>query len=350
MSEDAIGRWTKRPPDSTWGDFGPDDQLGRLNLLDEKAVLLGMREVQVGKAFCLSLPLDYPGGNAVNPKRFPPVLQPTSHSDKSPYYNLVWKKYHPGFVDVSSDDSVLLHTQYSTQWDSFAHAGALFDADGDGVEEIVYYNGWRAGQDIRGPDDPKDRSCCGGSVQAARLGIETMAETCVQGRGVLIDLHAHWGTERRSVGFKDLEAVMATDGVVVEKGDILLIHTGWSQMILDMRKQPDAKKLHTSCAVLDSSDRTLLDWISEIGIAAIAADNFAVEDAHQVKPEGYVGPRLPLHNHCLFKLGVPLGELWYLTELANWLRRNGRSRCLITAPPLRLTGAVGSPVTPVATV
>ena len=31
------------------------------------------------------------------------------------------------------------------------------------------------------------------------------------------------------------------------------------------------------------------------------------------------GPALPLHEHCLFKLGILLGELWYLTELAAWL-------------------------------
>ena len=45
-----------------------------------------------------------------------------------------------------------------------------------------------------------------------------------------------------------------------------------------------------------------------------------------------------------------LGELWHLTRLADWLRANNRSRFLLTAPPLRLPGAVGSPVTPVATV
>jgi hypothetical protein len=59
---------------------------------------------------------------------------------------------------------------------------------------------------------------------------------------------------------------------------------------------------------------------------------------------------LPLHEHCLFKLGIHLGELWHLTPLAQWLRSHGRSSFLLTAPPLRLPGAVGSPTTPVATV
>jgi len=59
---------------------------------------------------------------------------------------------------------------------------------------------------------------------------------------------------------------------------------------------------------------------------------------------------LPIHHLCLFRLGVPLGEMWYLHELATWLREHNRSRFLLTAPPLRLPGAVGSPLTPVATV
>ena len=40
---------------------------------------------------------------------------------------------------------------------------------------------------------------------------------------------------------------------------------------------------------------------------------------------------LPLHHHCLFKLGVYLGEMSYSSELAEWLRDNKRSRFLLTA-------------------
>src|SRR5207244_13453786 len=70
-------RWKKRPEGSTWGDFGPDDQPGRLNLLTPKKVKQGVAEVKEGLNFCLSLPLDYPGGNVLNPRRHPPVLRPT---------------------------------------------------------------------------------------------------------------------------------------------------------------------------------------------------------------------------------------------------------------------------------
>ena len=70
-------RWTRRPAGSTWGDFGADDERGRLNLLTSEKVLQGIAEVKVGKTFCLSLPLDYPGGAILSPRRHPPVLQPT---------------------------------------------------------------------------------------------------------------------------------------------------------------------------------------------------------------------------------------------------------------------------------
>jgi len=63
----ASPRWKQRPEGSTWGDFGPDDQLGRLNLLTPEKVKQGIAEVREGLSFCLSLPLDYPGGNALNP-------------------------------------------------------------------------------------------------------------------------------------------------------------------------------------------------------------------------------------------------------------------------------------------
>ena len=150
-------RWKQRPPGSTWGDWGDDDELGRINLVTPDKVLEGVREVEAGISFCLSLPLDYPGGTALNQRRHPPVLAPTEDMDGNPgtFYNIHMSEMDeygdPRYVDVWADDVVTLSLQYSTQWDSLAHVGAEFDADGDGVEEPVYYNGYRAGTDLVGP-------------------------------------------------------------------------------------------------------------------------------------------------------------------------------------------------------
>ncbi len=334
-------RWKQRPTPSTWGDWGPDDQLGRLNLIGPEQVRKGIAEVKTGRTFCLSLPLDYPGGNVLNKVRKPPELRPVIRNEQA-YYNYRWNQVNPELNDLGCDDSVLLYTQYSTQWDSLAHRGSMFDVDGNGQPQPVYYNGFRADEDIRTNDD--------GTVSAVALGIQNMAMHGVQGRAVLVDLFSHFGeTPRKEVGYDDLMRVMEQDQVILEPGDILSLWTGLDQMILRMQGQPD-ESLNTSCAVLDGRDDRLLDWIVTSGVAAIAADNLAVEAVGRPLPADHRGTSLPLHELCLFKLGVPLGELWHLAELAQWLKAHGRSRFLLTAPPLRLTGAVGSPVTPIATV
>src|SRR5208282_4379753 len=49
---DNTLRWPHRPAGSTWGDFGPDDQLGRLNLVTPRRVRVAVSEVQEGGTFC----------------------------------------------------------------------------------------------------------------------------------------------------------------------------------------------------------------------------------------------------------------------------------------------------------
>jgi kynurenine formamidase len=349
-----ITRWKHRPPGSNWGDFGPDDQRGRLNFLTPEKVRQAAAEIREGRVFCLSLPLDLPGGNILNPRRFPPVLRPTIRNGRV-NFNYQLAQDDPHATDVLCDDAVILHTQYSTQWDGLSHVGQLFDADGDGVPEPVYYNGFRAGEDIIGPTDAADAGAIGNvparATSAAKaLGIEHMASTGVQGRGVMIDLHAHVERKRVSIGYERLMRIMDADRVEVEKGDMVCFHTGFGEMCVEMNGTPDAFALENNCAVLDGADTALLNWITDSGLAVLIADNYAVEEHPATKHHHGSSAIVPLHEHCLFKLGIHLGELWYLTELAEWLRKNKRSRFFLTAPPLRLPGAVGSPVTPVATV
>ena len=203
-------RWVNRPEGSTWGDWGPDDQRGRMNLVTPEKRLAAAREVTEGLAFCLSMPLDMPGGNAVNPKRLPPRFGPVFHPPGAEdfYYNYDWNAIQDGNMDVTSDECVTIHSQYSTQWDSFAHVGSRFDADGDGEAERVYYNGYRAGEHIKPPDDPD-------GMGARALGVENMAMSGMQGRGVLVDFERHFGRARTAVDYDMLMEVFAKDGVTV---------------------------------------------------------------------------------------------------------------------------------------
>ena len=293
-------RWKQRPPGSNWGDWGEDDELGRINLLTREKVRQGLAEATEGIAFSLSLPLDYPGGSAMNQRRYPPILKPTEDlaHNQDVFYNVIAREQiAPIFNDVWSDDPVSL---------SFAR----------------------------------------------RLGLEHMAAHGVQGRGVLIDLERHLGREHQPVDFATLSDIMRRDDVVVEPGDMVLLHTGFATQILEWGKQPDPVKIHDMAPYLDAHDDAILQWITDSQLSALVADNYAVEGVVIDRPADLPVPHslLPIHNLCLFKLGIPLGELWYLDELAMWLHEQGRSRFLLTAPPLRLPGTQGSPLTPVATV
>lgn len=217
------------------------------------------------------------------------------------------------------DDYVVLYTQYSTQWDSFAHVGGMFDANGDGKPEPLYYNGFKAGTDVVGPADDTSVDPQLGDSYAFALGIERMAERCVQGRGVMVDLHAPFGRQHRPVGYDDLMRSMDEDKITIESGDMLVLHTGFDEIVLEMNKTPDAHTLHNSCPGLDGRDGRLLRWISEVGISVIVADNIGVE--YEPNPTSHTPyARAPLHEYCLFKNGIHLGELWLLSPLAAWLR------------------------------
>jgi hypothetical protein len=343
-------RWKSKPPGSNWGEFGPDDQRGRMNLVTREKVLQGIAEVKEGLTFCCSLPLDYPGGNVLNPRRNPPRIAATLRAGKQNFcYPLADE--NPELTDVVSDDLVLLTLQYSTQWDSFAHVGSRFDADGDGKREIVFYNGFRAGEHVVPSGGKASEAWDKFEGTAARkLGIENLAEHGAQGRGVMIDLHHHFQRQRKAVGYDELMRVLEKDKVAVERGDMVCLYTGFADVILELRKKPDPNLLHNTCSGLDGRDEKLLQWVSDSGLACLLADNYAVEIIPSGLSKPGPGPLMPLHEHCLFKNGIHLGEMWYFTELARWLREHRRSRFLLTAPPLRLPGAVGSPATPIATV
>ena len=109
---------------------------------------------------------------------------------------------------------------------------------------------------------------------------------------------------------------MAADDVVVEPGDMLLLHTGFATEILAMNRDPDPVKIHTMCTYLDARDESLLEWIADSQISALVADNYAVEGLLGKDRDPSRHSFLPIHHLCLFKLGVPLGEMWYLHELA----------------------------------
>jgi hypothetical protein len=183
---------------------------------------------------------------------------------------------------------------------------------------------------------------------ALALGLEQLAESCVQGRGVLVDLRSSGAGPLAAVGYDGLMRAMEAQGASAEDGDFLCIYTGYADLLLrDGAAVSDAEL--GACPGLDGKDRALLDWIDRSGIAAICADNSMVEKIDGMNRCAGTA-MMPLHEHCLVRLGIHLGEFWWFAGLAAALAERGRTQFLLTAPPLNLPGAVGSPVTPVGTI
>jgi kynurenine formamidase len=90
---------------------------------------------------------------------------------------------------------------------------------------------------------------------------------------------------------------------------------------------------------------TTAGWLHRTEIAAIATDTWGFE----VRPNEFDAPAFqPLHQVVIPNIGLTVGEMWNLEELADECARLGRYEVLLSAAPLPITGAVGSPINPVA--
>jgi hypothetical protein len=197
-----------------------------MNWVTKEKVLQGVKEVKEGLTFVLSLPLDYPGGNCLNPRRHPPRLAATHRNGRQNFAYEV-RQDNPMQTDVVCDDLVLLTLQYSTQWDSFAHVGSLFDADGDGTAEPVFYNGFRAGEHIKpAPANPKPESWNLYEGHARRGARHPEPRRARRARARRDDRPAcALRQEAACGGFSGIERNIGKDKVTVETGDIVCLHT-----------------------------------------------------------------------------------------------------------------------------
>ncbi len=117
----------------------------------------------------------------------------------------------------------------------------------------------------------------------------------------------------------------------IAMGDGLVVRTGWMKAFQEKRCGTDVwTGLHHDCA----------DWIIELCVSLVAADNVAVE----VLPSRHPTIAVPLHLRLIRDSGIYLAELLDLERLAA----AGRSAFMLIIAPLRIKGGVGSPITPVA--
>ena len=319
MTDELDLDWVRREGERLrrWGRWGADDGKGALNLVTDERVRQAARAVRRGRVFSLAMPFGQ-GGPSFDVDGLPDELA-GRYNPKLFMVERGGQDDLPGGFQYA-DDVVFMSTQSSTQWDTLAHA--FYDG--------VMWNGRPADSTIT------DDGASANAVTAFRDGVV--------GRGVLLDVARHRGVDRLegddAIGPEELDAVAAAEGVATEPGDIVLVRTGSVGHAVREGRYPrhsfitGSPGLSVRCAA----------WLVEHEVAAVAADNLAVETMVPEIPD----VMMPLHMICQRDAGIPFGELFDLDELAAACAEESQWVFLLVAAPLPVTGAVGGAVNPIA--
>ncbi|MGL5839279.1 MAG: cyclase family protein [Sphingorhabdus sp.] len=304
---------------SNWGRWGKDDRRGTLNFITPDVLKGAAASIRQGKVLSLGLPFsaDGPQFGSTPAIRKSPNLAPRFNPHL--YVTALAMKFGTSPREFAfSDDVIHMPLQCATQWDGLSHV----------QYDDYFYNGVRASSTL---------TTCG----CLDHGIEHLASPGITSRGVLLDLARLKGLDILPPNFvatpDDLEAAEKAQGIQVQSGDVLLIRTGHIAHFA-LHKDRDSFKgpqpgLGMECA----------EWLYEREVAAVCADNLAVEPLPGF--DSNVLP-IPLHMLCLRDMGCTFGEMFMLETLAEDCSRDGQYDFLLSAPALPVIGAVGSPVNP----
>lgn len=301
-----------------WGRWGENDVLGTLNFIDADKRREAAALVSEGTVISLAQSFDMNGPQKGWRRRTNPVHTMLDTGTDA-------ERGTQGFPHGlgGADDVIAMPLQCSTQWDGLGH---IFDHG-------MAWNGRKAGDVVTSDGD-------------LVTGIEHAAASPIS-RGVLLDLGRHLQPDTGelpdgyAITTADLAACIAAQGPssTVGRGDIVLVRTGQLS-----RARRDGWGDYAGGAAPGLS-LTTAGWLHGTEIAAIATDTWGFE----VRPNEFDVPAFqPLHQVVIPNMGLTVGELWDLDALAEACLARGRYGFLVVAAPLPITGAVGSPINPVA--
>lgn len=308
--EDIDISWVKAEGERLrrWGRWNDGDR-GALNFVGAEQIVRAASLVREGRVVSLAMPFGS-DGPMPDEGRYNPRLTMVQVGDQE----------LPGGFQYA-DDTLYMSLQGATQWDALSHA---------------FYDGymWNG--------HPSDSAV---TEEGANVNSVTAFSDGVVGRGVLLDVarynHVMCLDDYVAVTPETLDAVAQRSGVSIQVGDIVIVRTGRvGRAIREGNNFPmedfmlASPGLSVRCA----------DWLVAHEIAAIAADNVAVEVTNPEGPD----MMMPLHMICQRDAGIPFGELFDLEELGRVCVELGRWEFMLVAPPLPVVGAVGSPVNPLA--
>jgi kynurenine formamidase len=237
-----------------------------------------------------------------------------SHPAHAPGFNYFLHRHHaPGAPEARTGASGIVVMP--------EHSGTHIDALAHQAENLMLHGGVHVDSGVQ--------TSSGFKV----LGIEQMAP--IVARGILLDVA---GPNRlppeHAITPKELERAAAGAGVEVREGDVVLVRTGYGALW----GQPE--QYLRAAGVSGAGSR----WLAQRKVRAVGADNIAWDVVGPTDPE--LGVTLPGHVLLLVRAGIPIIENLNLEELATARVYEFGFVCL----PLKMRGATGSPVRPIAVI
>lgn len=301
-----------------WGRWGDDDELGTLNFTSPEDIVTAASLVRKGKVMSMGLNYDQFGPQGAKTPypvmgRFNPIHMMT-RTGTDAYAGVL---DHRGIR--GADDLVMMPLQCGTQWDGLGH---------------VFFKDWMwNGYDCREVT----------TAGAQKAGIEK-TKNKMTGRGVFLDMPRVKGVDCLDDGYPvtcdDLEEACQKQGVEVRQGDFVVLRTGQMERCLDAGSWDGYAGGDAPGMAFET-----LDWIYEKKIAGYASDTWG----NEVRPcETDENINQPWHWIAIPIMGLTMGEIFYLKDLADDCAEDKVYEFMFVAPALPITGGVGSPVNPLA--
>lgn len=240
----TAGVHSAQAQDWTKSKYGPKDEIGAANLITPQSVKLAAKLVKTGKTYSLGIVVD----------NKTPAFAPRSLSVTVLQPNQI-KTSGLGFTKTTYNDDIFMGwLGVGPQIDGLGHIGI----------DHVYYNGFK----------DSDFAKASGLT---KLGIEKVPP--IVARGVLLDMAAFYGKKILKEGTAytkdDIIAAAKQQGVTIRKGDVVLFHSGWLNL-LDGKN--NTKKDHKRYVSTEPGlGKSGAEYLAEIGVVAVGADTWGLE-------------------------------------------------------------------------
>lgn len=301
---------------SNWGRWGNDDRLGTLNFVTPEVTLAAASEIREGVSVSCAWDIDGTDDLHGAPKRF----MINTGQGLADEHRVFQKHRRPTDRSAGAAEYVgfAFHGMNMTHLDALSHIfwdHAMFN--GVPAEHVTAHAG------------------------AVSLAVTDVAQG-ITSRGVLLDIPPVVGVDWLDPGFgvtpEHLHAAEERQGVTVRPGDIVFLRVGYSKR----RRAEGPRPMNLGQAGFHAS---ALPWLHERQVAVIGNDG-----GQDAMPSGYQrdGLAMPIHTIGITAMGLWLLDNLDLEPLADACEQRQRWSFFLHLAPLRLAGATGSPLNPIA--